>query len=141
MTGRVNPPEKCVPIPGTTSVYDTGEDFLCLADPEADPQHAVNRVQTGDCVVINDKAHLEKEAVITDCASSGAYPVLAVLKDVTVSSTDQTAYDHYADLCKKAGTPEPETIYQFHMRRIPSNGGRYDSSIGADIALCLGPQN
>ena len=141
MTGRVNQPEKCVPIPGTTSVYDTGEDFLCLADPEADPQHAVNRVQTGDCVVINDKAHLEKEAVITNCASSGAYPVLAVLKDVTVSSTDQTAYDHYADLCKKAGTPEPETIYQFHMRRIPSNGGRYDSSIGADIALCLGPQN
>ena len=143
VTGRVDEPGKCVPVPGTTSVYDTGEDYLCLADPdpEADPQRAVNHVRTGDCVVINDKAHLEKEAVITDCASSGTYPVLAVLKDVSESSTGQTAYDHYAELCKKAGTPEPETVYQFHMRRIPSNGGRYDSSIGADIALCLGPQN
>ncbi|WP_315584602.1 hypothetical protein [Actinomyces viscosus] len=143
VTGRVSQPEKCLPIPGTTSVYDTGEDYLCLTDPDSktDPQHAVNGVQAGDCVAVNDKANLEKEAVITDCAASGTYPVLAVLKDVSVSSRDQGAYDHYAELCMKAGTTEPDTVYQFHMRRLPSNGGRYSSSIEADIALCLGPQN
>lgn len=143
VTGRVNQPEECVPIPGTTSVYSTGEDYLCLTDPdpETDPQRSVNRAQTGDCVVINDKGHLNKEAVITDCASSGTYPVLAVLKDVTASSADQSAYDQYANLCKKAGTPEPDTVYQFHLHRLSSNGIDGNSGTGEDIVLCLGPQN
>lgn len=143
VTGRVDQPEKCVPIPGTTSVYDTGEDYLCLTDPDpqTDPQRSVNRVQTGDCVVINDTGNLNKEAVITDCASPGTYPVLAVLKDVSASSADQSAYDHYADLCQKAGTPEPETVYQFHLHRLSSSGTDYSSRTREDIALCLGPQN
>lgn len=52
VTGRVDQPEKCHPIPGTTSVYDTGKDYLCLADPDPQtgPQHAVNGVQAGDCL-------------------------------------------------------------------------------------------
>lgn len=141
VTGRAETATACALFPGTDTVYDTGKDFVCLAETDTAPDTAVNSVKTGDCVTLEAVTAVSQKAVKTDCADGGVHPVLAVLNDVEKGpSSGEDRFDYYSGLCARAGAADVGLFYSWHMRRLPYSG-RYSGSPASDIVLCLGPQH
>ena len=82
----------CALFPGTDTVYDTGKDFVCLAEIDTDPDTAVNSVKTGDCVTLEAVTAVSQKAVKADCADGGVHPVLAVLNAVNAIIMQQLCF-------------------------------------------------
>ena len=74
VTGRAETATACALFPGTDTVYDTGRDFVCLAEIDTDPDTAVNSVKTGDCVTLEAVTAVSQKAVKADCADGGVRP-------------------------------------------------------------------
>ncbi|WP_157121513.1 LppU/SCO3897 family protein [Nocardia miyunensis] len=66
--------QNCIDVAGTEYDYSDDDGYVCVGDKGADPAHAVNVAQVGDCLTGSDGSSVQK----VDCTDATArYKVLA----------------------------------------------------------------